>query len=252
MSRVFWSVLVLPIVSAARAGAMLLGQIPSGDEILRRVDQNMFSENKITVVRMVIHGERGSRTLEAKSWQRGTSEAFTEFLAPAREQGTKMLKLQDMLWTYSPSADRTILISGHMLRQSMMGSDLSYEDMMEDPHLLHLYAAKISAEETVNGRPCWVLDLTAKSEDIAYHSRRVWVDKARYIILKENLYAKSGKLLKTMDVHEVMEVQNRWVAKSILYKDVFKDGGGTEFLIDSIVFDAAIPDYLFSKAALKK
>jgi len=245
MKHLIWFILLLPF-------AALWGQTPLGDEILRKVDQNMFSENKILTSRMVIHGERGTRTVEAKSWQRGTKEAFTEFLAPAREKGTKMLKLQDMLWTYSPSTDRTILISGHMLRQSMMGSDLSYEDMMEDPHLPNLYKAKNSSEETVNGRQCWVLDLTAKKEDIAYESRKAWVDKTRFIMLKENLCAKSGKLLKMIDVREVMEVQNRWVAKSVLYKDVLKDGEGTEFFIDSIVLDATIPEYLFSKAALKK
>jgi negative regulator of sigma E activity len=201
---------------------------------------------------MVIHGERGSRTVEVKSWQRGTREAFSEFLAPAREKGTKMLKRQDNLWIYSPSTDRTILISGHMLRQSLMGSDLSYEDMMEDPHLPNLYSAIIFSEDTVNGISCWVLDLTAKKEEIAYYSRRAWVDKQRFVLLKENLYARSGKLLKTMDVREVMEVQKRWVARSILYKDVLKEGKGTEFLVDSIILDAVIPDYLFSKAALKK
>ena len=212
----------------------------------------MFSENKIVVSRMIIHGERVSRTVEAKSWQRGTRESFSEFLAPARDKGTKMLKLQDMLWTYSPSTDRTILISGHMLRQSLMGSDLSYEDMMEDPHLPNLYSAKVTGEEAVVGRPCWILDLSAKREDISYLSRRVWVDKVRFILLKENLYAKSGKLLKTMDIRAVMEVQSHWIAKSVLYKDVLKEGEGTEFFIDSIVLDATIPDYLFSKAALRK
>jgi len=234
------------------ASSVLWAQTPSGDEILKKVDQNMFSENKIVVSRMIIHGERGSRTVETKSWQRGTRESFSEFLAPAREKGTKMLKLQDMLWTFSPSTDRIILISGHMLRQSVMGSDLSYEDMMEDPHLPHLYSASVSSEETLGGRPCWVLELAARKEDIAYFSRKVWVDKARYILLKENLYAKSGKLLKTMDVREVMEIQNHWIAKSVLYKDVLKEGEGTEFFVDSIVLDATIPDYLFSKAALRK
>jgi len=224
----------------------------SGDEILNRVDQNMFSENRIVVSRMVIRGERESRSVEAKSWQRGTSEAFTEFLAPAREKGTKMLKLHDMLWTYFPSTDRTILIAGQMLRQSVMGSDLSYEDMMEDPHLPHLYSATVASEDTLNGRECWILDLKAKKEDIAYYTRRLWVDKARYVILRENLYAKSGRLLKRMDVREVMRVQNRWLAKSILYKDVLKDGEGTEFVVESIALDAKIPDYLFSKASLRR
>jgi hypothetical protein len=251
MSRILW-----PFVFFV--SAILCAQTPSprqrlsGDEILKKVDLNMFSQNKIVVSRMIIHGERGSRTVEAKSWQRGTRESFSEFLAPARDKGTKMLKLQDMLWTYTPSTDRTILISGHMLRQSLMGSDLSYEDMMEDPHLPNLYAATVSSEETIDGRPCWILNLSATKEEISYFSRKVWVDKSRYILLREHLYAKSGKLLKTMDIREVMEVQNRWIAKSILYKDVLKEGEGTEFFVDSIVLDATIPDYLFSKAALRK
>jgi len=251
MRQLFWPIAVL-ICSVCCGQTPRFPQGASGDEILKKVDLNMFSENKIILSRMIIHGERGSRTVEAKSWQRGTRESFSEFLAPARDKGTKMLKLQDMLWTYSPSTDRTILISGHMLRQSLMGSDLSYEDMMEDPHLPNLYAATVSSEEAIGGRSCWVLDLAAKKEDISYFSRKVWVDKARYILLKENLYAKSGKLLKTMVIREVMEVQKHWIAKSVLYKDVLKEGEGTEFFVDSILLDATIPDYLFSKAALRK
>ncbi|MFH0991783.1 MAG: outer membrane lipoprotein-sorting protein [bacterium] len=248
MKRLSLSLLILLFLPTTSLRAQTL----SGDEIIKKVDQNTFSENKIVVSRMIIHGRRESRTMEAKSWQRGTSDSFTEYLSPAREKGTKMLKLGDQLWTYSPSTDRTIMISGHMLRQSVMGSDLSYEDMMEDPHLPNLYSAKVSSEETLNGRECWVLDLVAKKENIAYHSRKVWVDKSRYVILKENLYAKTGKLLKTLEVLEVMRIQNRWVAKSALYKDIFKQGKGTEFFIDSIVFDADIPEHLFSKAALRR
>ena len=156
---------------------MLLAQTPSGDEILKKVDRNMFSENKILNSRMIIHGRRENRSIKSKSWQRHTNEAFTEYLAPPREQGTKMLKLQDNLWTYSPSTDRIIMISGHMLRQSVMGSDLSYEDMMEDPHLPNLYSAKVVGEETYRERQCWVLELSAKKEEIAYYRRQIWVDK---------------------------------------------------------------------------
>ena len=212
----------------------------------------MVTENKIFTSRMIIHGRRESRTVDSKSWQRHTNEAFTEYLAPAREQGTKMLKLQDNLWTYSPSTDRIIMISGHMMRQSVMGSDLSYEDMMEDPHLPNLYSVKVIGEEIFHERQCCVLELSAKKEDIAYYRRQIWVDKSRFVALKENLYAKSGMLLKTMEIREVMEVQHHWIAKSVLYKDVLKEGQGTEFFVDSIVLDTAIADYLFSKAALKK
>ena len=45
--------------------------------------------------------------------------------------------------------DRTIAISGHILRQSVTGSDLSYEDMMEDRALRQTYGALKSGEGTV-------------------------------------------------------------------------------------------------------
>lgn len=242
-----------------RAGLFALGrlgvlaaQAPSGDEILQKVDHNMFAEGRIVVSQMVIHGRRETRTLEEKSWQRGTTDAFTEYLAPAREKGTKMLKLADNLWTYSPAADRTIMISGSMLRQSVMGSDLSYEDMMEDPRLERSYAATVSGTDTIDGRQSWVVDLTARREGLAYHTRKLWVDAERFVPLREDLYAKSGRLLKRVHLSDVVQLEGRWVPKHVQYKDVLKEGEGTEFVIVSVDFNPAIPDYLFSKAALRK
>jgi outer membrane lipoprotein-sorting protein len=182
------------VVLGARVG-LLSAQTPSGDELLRKVDQNMFARSRIVTSQMIIHGRRETRTIQSKSWQRGTTDAFTEYLAPAREKGTKMLKLRDNLWTYSPATDRTIMISGSMLRQSVMGSDLSYEDMMEDPRLERSYDATVSGRDTVDARDCWVVDLTAKREGLAYHTRKLWVDAERFIPLREDLYAKSGRLL---------------------------------------------------------
>ncbi len=232
--------------------ALLFSQTPSAEDILKRVDENRISDSKIIVSKMIIHGRRGERTVEAKSWQRNIDDSFTEYLAPPREKGTKMLKLDDQLWTYSPQTDRTILISGHMLRQSVMGSDLSYEDMMEDPMLQNIYNAEIISEDTISNRQIWILELKAKKGDASYDKRKIWVDQERFITLKENLYAKSGKLLKTIKINEVMRVEGRWFPKTALYKDVLKEGKGTEIIIDSIKFNKKIPDYIFSKASLRK
>jgi outer membrane lipoprotein-sorting protein len=201
---------------------------------------------------MIIQGRRGSRTIESKSWIQGNDRSFTEYLAPPREQGTKMLKIMDQLWTFSPSADRTIKISGHMLRQSVMGSDLSYEDLMEDRSLRNDYYAEVIGEERMDERPCWVLLLTSKGEDIAYYSRKIWVDKERFVSLREERYAKSGKLIKTTQVKNVRRIQNRWFPVEMIFKDELKTGEGTKFILVSVEFDAAIPDYIFSKASLRK
>ncbi|MBD3274517.1 MAG: outer membrane lipoprotein-sorting protein [Candidatus Marinimicrobia bacterium] len=225
---------------------------PDGTTILKNIDENLSAENMVMTSTMVIHGRRTSRSVTSKSWIQGEEKAFTEYLKPAREAGTKMLKLEDQLWTYSPDTDRTIRIAGHMLRQSLMGSDLSYEDMMEDSKLSDVYTASVSGEEEIQGRPCWVLDLTATSDDVAYHSRKMWVDKERMISLKEHRYAKSGKLLKTSEIKELLRAEGRWYPKRAVYKDALSQGDGTEFIVESIEFNVDIPDYIFSRAALRR
>src|ERR1035437_411775 len=159
----------------------LNAQNPSAREIIEKVDNNMSAESRIFTSKMVIHNKRNSRTVESKSWSMGEKKSFSEYLAPPREQGTKMLKLNDQLWIFSPETDRIIEISGHMLRQSVMGSDLSYEDMMEDPHLLNHYTGKIVGEERIDDRTCWIITLTANTADMAYQMQKVWIDKDRYI-----------------------------------------------------------------------
>lgn len=238
------------IISAAHPA--LSAQYPNGEEILDRVDANMSAKTRIFKAEMVIHGRRSSRTVTSKTWAQGEEKAFTEYLTPAREKGTKMLKLTDRLWMYSPTTDRTIQISGHMLRQSVMGSDLSYEDMLEDPKLRNCYAAEVVGSEVVDQRNCWVVTLTATKKDVAYHKRQLWVDQERMIPLKATLYARSGKLLKKLEFKDIKRIQGRWYPNRMIFKDMLKKGQGTHFIFKTIRFDDEIPDRIFSKAALRR
>ncbi len=220
--------------------------------ILEKVDRNMSSDTRVMESSMTIHGKRSSRTITSRSWGEGTQKAFTEYLSPASEKGTKMLKLEGQLWIYSPSTDRTIQISGHMLRQPVMGSDLSYEDMMDDRKLTDTYAARITGEETVEGRKTRVMELTARVPDIAYYRQKLWVDAERFVPLKQELFARSGQLLKRTEMSDVRQVQGRWFPYTVLYKDMLKQGKGTEFKVTAIRFNEKIQDYIFTKAALKQ
>jgi outer membrane lipoprotein-sorting protein len=224
---------------------------PTADGIIKKVDMNMSSENRVMESTMTIHGRRNSRTMSIRSYSVGDKKAFTEYLAPAREQGTKILKLEGQLWIFSPSTDRTIQLSGHMLRQSVMGSDLSYEDMMEDRKLTDIYNAEIVGEEDIEGRKAFVIELTAKVDDVNYHKRKMWIDTERYTPLKEELFAKSGQLLKRTTLSEVKQIDGRWFPTKMVYKDMLKQGEGTEFLITSIKFNQPIAESIFSKASLK-
>ena len=178
--------------------------------ILNKVDDNINSNTSITKSDMIIYGRRNQRTVTSVGYSEGKNKSFSEYLAPASERGTMMLKLEDNMWIYSPSTDRTIQLSGHMLKQSLMGSDLSYEDMMENRKLTEMYNAKVIGEETIDDRKTWVLQLNAKVDDASYNSRKIWVDTERYVPLREELFAKSGQLLKRTELKDVKKIDGRW------------------------------------------
>ena len=223
------------------------------DDIIVKMDRNLNAKSRVLRSKMVVHGRRSSRIIESKNWVIGTDKSFTEYLSPAREAGTKMLKLDDKLWTYSPQTDRVIQISGHMLRQSVMGSDMSYNDMMEDRALQEIYKATIAGNEKIEGRDHWVITMEARIKGLPYPKRKTWVDKEFFLPSREELYAKSGKLLKTSTLSDIKKIQGRWFPGKFIYKDELKrNSKGTEWIIDNIEFDVNIPSSRFSKALLRK
>ncbi|MBW2093003.1 MAG: outer membrane lipoprotein-sorting protein [Deltaproteobacteria bacterium] len=241
----FLSIFLLSLPVSARA--------LTGEEILNKIDQNLVVEEAVSITRMVIHGRTSTRTIKSKTWIKGKDKAFVEYLSPPREKGKKMLKIGDKIWNYTPEPnDRIITISGHLLRQSVMGSDLSYEDMTENHSLTELYEAKLEGRAEFSARNCYVLRLTAKKKNVAYHSRKLWVDAERWLPLKEERFARSGRLLKRFEIKEVFKIEGRWYPKKMIFKDVLSKGKGTEYYIESIDFNVKIPDYKLTKAALRK
>ena len=225
----------------------------SVQDIIKAMDNNLNAKSRVLTSRMIVHGRRASRTIESRNWVMGANQAFTEYLSPPREAGTKMLKLGDKLWTYSPQTDRVIQISGHMLRQSVMGSDMSYNDMMEDRPMEELYEATLEESVMIDGRDHWIMVLEAKVKGLSYPKRRAWIDKEYLLPTKEELYAKSGKLLKTSTMEGIKKVQGRWFPSRFVFKDELKrNSKGTEWVIDDIRFDVDIPDSRFSKSKLRK
>ena len=235
--------------------SFLLGQASelTVQEIISAMDDNLNAKSRVMTSKMIVHGRRSSRTIESKNWVIGINQAFTEYLSPPREAGTKMLKLDDKLWTYSPQTDRVIQVSGHMLRQSVMGSDMSYNDMMEDRPLLELYDATLEGTISIDDRDHWIMLLEAKVKGLSYPKRRAWIDKEYLLPMKEELYAKSGKLLKTSTMDGIKKTQGRWFPSRYVFRDELKrNSKGTEWHIDEIQFDVDIPDRKFSKSNLRK
>ena len=134
-----------------------------------------------------------------------------------------------------------------------MGSDMSYNDVMEDKPLDQLYTATFEGEEYIDDRKCYILFLESKVDGISYPKRREWVDAEYFLPIKEELYAKSGKLLKSTSMDGIKKIGDRWFPSRFVFKDELKKNSkGTEWIINDIQFDQDIPEIIFSKSNLRK
>ena len=112
---------------------------------------------------------------------------------------------------------------------------------------------KIEGSEIIDGRKHWILFLNARVTGLSYPKRRVWVDVEYLLPMREELYAKSGKLLKSTSMDGIKKVQGRWFPTRFIFRDELKrNSKGTEWIIDDIDFDVEIPVSRFSKARLRK
>ncbi len=221
-------------------------------DIIRRVDSNEdFVTQKYTATMVITRGSRElKKTMTGYGASRG-EKAFIEFTNPA-DKGVKYLKLNNELWIYFPDADDIMKISGHMLRQGMMGSDLSYEDMMRAEKLEEDYSAKLLEDKTIRGRSCYQVELAAKTPEALFARQIIFVDKEWYTAHSVELYAHGGRLLKTMELQDIKLFQGKYVPTKTVIEDKRRKNSKTTLILHSIEINGELADSVFTHKNLRK
>jgi outer membrane lipoprotein-sorting protein len=231
--------------------AFVFSQTPSAAELLKKVDNNEIYTTIEYEGEIVIEyqGRRYVKTM--KAWGRGNTHSFVEF-TNTEDKGTKYLKRDGRLYVYSPDTESVMLISGHMLKESMMGSDMSYEDTLNNETLTSRYDPVIAGSQTVNGRDSWVLELKAKTKTESYPSRKLWIDKENGDLLRYELFALSGVKLKDYNLLRVEVISGRRFPVEGEMRDLMRKNSKTTFVMRNVVLDKTIPDSVFSQRNLEK
>jgi outer membrane lipoprotein-sorting protein len=222
----------------------------TAEEIINKRDDNeYFDTAQMEAEMIIVSGSRKiTKTMVALTDKKNSLVEFTN----SQDRGTKFLKREGDLWMFFPDAEEIIKISGHMLNQGMMGSDFSYQDVMEADKLTDLYDFKIIGEEEFDGRPCYVLEgIAREGVKVSYYRRVSWVDKERFIGLKEELYTKSGRILKETKANIIEEIEGRWVPTNSVMENKLRKDTYTEFTITKIIFNLEIPEETFSLQNLR-
>ena len=232
--------------------APLAEETPTPGELLSKVDANLVFESRSTKATMRVVKPKRTKEYTLMSYGRGADEAATEFLSPARDAGTKMLKRGDEMWMYLPSIEKVQKLSGHMLRQGMMGSDISYEDMMESSSWQNAYTASVTGQDTFEDRPCWVVEMIAKDDSVTYPKRVVCVDTENFIPVRQELFALSGMQLKEWTMHDPKQYGDRWYPSRMRVEDKLQEGTYTEMIFEEMEFSVDLEDEVFSQRWLER
>lgn len=235
--------------------ALLASSLPAitANEILDKVDANMVASTMKYEARLEISISGTIRTKEFEGYVKGENAAYMEFTSPARDKGTRFLKLEDELWIYLPEVGKSTKIAGHALRQSFMGSDFSYDDAVSNQELAEDYNSTLEKEETYQGTPCYVLKLSLKEgAEASYYTQKLLVSKESFLPLKAEYYSRSGKLMKEMQILDYKNVSGKNFPTRIRMENKLRKDTWTEFEIGEISIGISIPSRVFTKGYLER
>jgi len=245
MKKLFLLVLVFVVTGLA------FSQAPSAAELLRHVDDNEIYTTIEYDGEMIIEHQNRRFVKTFKGWARGNTDSFIEF-NNREDRGTKYLKTEGRLYVFSPDTERIMLISGHMLRESMMGSDMSYEDTMDNASLSSRYNPVLAGSDTLNGRPVWLLELNAINRTESYPRRMLWMDQENRDVLRYELFALSGAKLKEYNLLKIETIGGRRFPVESEVRDLLRRGSSTTFIMRNVVLDRPIADSVFSQRNLRR
>lgn len=217
----------------------------TGEEIVRTIDKQTTFDTSYSTGSIQTTDRFGTKTSTFKAWSRGASDSLIEFTSIA-ERGQKILRTTGSLYLFYPDAEEVIRMQGAALRQSVLGSDLSYEDMTEEKNTLDDYDVTLLSDEAVNGHDCYVVMLKAKTKSVAYPQQKLWVDKQTYVVWKAEYSTAQGRLLKTMEALATREVSGRTLASQSKIEDKMKKNSSTTMTFDTLQVNVPVDEKIFT------
>jgi outer membrane lipoprotein-sorting protein len=251
MKRFFLTVLFTFLLPGAII--LLPGQDLTATEIIRKADEKFKGEQTgYSVMTMTIVRPTWQRTVEFKSWAKEDDYALTLITAPAREKGQTFLKRKNEMWSWNPAINRLIKLPPSMMSQGWMGSDYTNDDILRESSVVDDYNHTMEGEESVAGRLCWKIKLTAKEDaDVLWGSQVWWVDKKEFIALKTDLYDEDGYLVRSEIASDIKIMDGRLLPAYLELVPADAEGQKTILKIIEMKFNIKMEENFFSQQNMK-
>jgi outer membrane lipoprotein-sorting protein len=230
--------------------AGLLAGAPDAETILRRAQGVVLGETAAYTLRMtVIRPGKPDRVVEMKGWKKGDSLGLVRYTAPPKERGTAYLRNGANTYTFLPTARKVVRVGP---KQNFGGGDFSNGDIFR-LSLTQDYVPTLVGEETVEGQPCWRLELKAKDRSVAYDTVHYWVrSDGTFFPVRADYFTISGKRMKWLVLSEPGRIGARSRPLLLTMESALDPGARTLLRFLTIDDDVTLDDRLFTPSALER
>lgn len=226
----------------------------SASDIIAKADEKFNGEESaISVIAMTIVRPTWERTIEFKSWTKGSENSLTLITAPPAEKGQTFLKRGSEMWNWNPAISRLIKLPPAMMSQGWMGSDYTNDDILKESSIVRDYTHEIVGEEVIEERNCYKIRMKAKEDAAVIWGAQIrWIDKKDFMFMKAELYDEDGYLIRTETASDIKSMNGRIIPTRIEMIPEEEPGNKTIIVIKEIEFNPRIDDSFFSQQTMKK
>jgi outer membrane lipoprotein-sorting protein len=238
----------------------------TGHDIYQRVLRNRF--DAFSQETQLISGDSGGRQQESRlelTWQsfrdangnptRGVvSKTLVRYVYPydVRFSGYLVISNHERLndqFVYYPSRRKVVRVN--LRSEAVFGTDFSYEDVV--PREIEESEYQRIADETVDGIPVYVVEVTPKPFAASEYSRvRVYVEKERFVPLRTRYWDAAGVEVKELRAvpSEIRNFAGVWLPMKATMRNLQLDSY-TTLVVSNFVPNPRLPQATFDLSRLE-
>ena len=187
--------------------------------------------------------------LQYKVFQRTDDKLMTLVqLFPEADKGVGYLRDNENIWSYDPISRK---FSHTSIKEALGDSDVKLDDVDQaKTKWRENYEVTAYEEGTLGKFAVDIITLTAKTTDPAYAKSKYYIRKDIPLLLKEEDFSGSDRLMRTILLPKYAKVPAGYVATQAIMRDELNKGEQTQQVISDLTFDK-LPDRIFTKAYLE-
>jgi outer membrane lipoprotein-sorting protein len=196
--------------------------------------------------------EREMTILRLNLGKSGDQRYYIYFHGPADVKGTSFLiwkypAKEDDRWIYVPTLKLVKRMSVDDKRSSFVGSDFTYEDVSSRD--LEDETRVLVRKEDLDGRPTYVVESKPKVQ-FGYSRRLSWIDRERWLPLKEEYFDARNEPLRTYTADKVERIGEQWTVTVRSMKNL-QSGHRTEVVFRETEYGVDIKQDIFTERYLR-